>query len=74
MPDGSGCTVPPQGASFYPYYSVSKEGGSCAFFFGNLNGNGFEDFGGDAQYDGPNLDWFFGQSSSGERPNPCIPD
>lgn len=74
MPDGSGCTVPPQGASFYPYYSVSKEGGSCAFFFGNLNGNGFENFGGDAQYDGPNLDWFFGQSSSGERPNPCIPD
>jgi hypothetical protein len=73
-PDLVGCTIPPPGASFYPYYSVSHEGDSCAFSFGNLSGNGFENFGGDAQYGTPNPDWFFGQFSSRLRSNPCISD
>lgn len=73
MPDGSGCTVPPQGAAFYPYYSVVENEGSCAFEFGNLSGEGINNFGGDAQYGSPKLEWFFGLSSGGVRSNPCIP-
>jgi hypothetical protein len=30
-------------------------------------------FGGDAQYGSPKLEWFFGLSSGGVRSNPCIP-
>ncbi len=73
MPDGSGCTVPPQGAAFYPYYSVVRKGESCAYEFGNLSGPGINNFGGDAQYGSPKLEWFFGLSSGGIRPNPCKP-
>lgn len=81
MPDGSGCTVPPAGASFYPFYSVSmhdrdsalkgEEGGSCLFEFGNLS-HGVNDFGKDAQYGTPNLPWFFGTASGGPQANPCL--
>jgi hypothetical protein len=73
MPDGSGCTVPPQGAAFYPFYSVVGDGANCAFEFGNLSGPGINNFGGDAQYGSPKLEWFFGLSSGGVRANPCIP-
>jgi len=74
MPDGSGCVVPPKGAAFYPFYSVSQDGGSCAFVFGNLSGKGINNFGGDRQYGHPKLEWFFGLSSGGIRSNPCIPN
>jgi hypothetical protein len=74
-PDGSGCVVPPPGASFYPFYSLKRDdGGGCEMQFGNLTGRGFDTFGGTAQYGTPNLPWFFGTASGGIRPNPCIPN
>lgn len=73
MPGGSGCVVPPVGAVFYPYYSVSHRGEDCSLVFGNLSGAGFDNFGRDAQYGTPNLPWFFATISSGPVHNPCIP-
>ena len=84
MPDGTGCTVPPQGANFYPFYSVSGRGNasaqvntpawggsgrSCVFEFGNLT-RGVNNFGKDAQYGTSNLPWFFGTASGGPQPIP----
>jgi hypothetical protein len=69
----TGCVIPPPGAAFYPYYSVVGEGGNCAIEFGNLSGEGINNFGGDAQYGNPKPEWFFGLSSGGVRANPCIP-
>jgi hypothetical protein len=73
-PDGSGCTVPPAGAVFYPFYAQSGTGASCNFTFGNdIRGATTNDFGRDTQYGTPNLPWFFGTASGGIRPNPCTP-
>jgi hypothetical protein len=83
-PDGSGCTVPPAGAQFYPFYSVkgsdlSTRSGpmdsdnGCAFEFGNLT-HDVQTFGRDAQYGTPNLPWFFGTASGGPQANPCLSD
>ncbi len=79
LPTGIGCTVPPLGASFYPFYSVARGGdeegfgfGGCAFLFGNNNTTGYvNDLGKDAQYGTPYLPWFFGTSSGGPQANPC---
>lgn len=80
-PDGTGCTVPPQGANFYPFYSVrgsdvsaqARGNGNCVFEFGNLT-HGVNDFGQDAQYGTSNLPWFFGTASGGPQANPCVGD
>ncbi len=73
-PDGSGCTVPPPGAVFYPFYAQSGHGAGCVFTFGNdIRGATINDFGRDQQYGTPNLPWFFGTASGGIRPNPCTP-
>lgn len=77
--DGTGCTVPPQGAHFYPFYSVrgsdvsaqARGNGNCVFEFGNLT-HGVNDFGQDAQYGTSNLPWFFGTASGGPQANPCV--
>jgi hypothetical protein len=71
MPDGTGCTVPPQGANFYPFYSVSGGGKNCVFEFGNLT-RGVNNFEKDAQYGTSNLPWFFGTASGGPIANPCL--
>jgi hypothetical protein len=71
--NGAGCTVPPPGAAFYPFYAVSGNGARCELAFGNLSGRGIDDFGGDAQYGTPNLPWFFGTNSGGLQPNLCNP-
>jgi hypothetical protein len=77
-PTGAGCVVPPVGAAFYPFYSITGNGhghgdnGDCRLEFGNLTGRGFDDFGGTAQYGTPNLAWFFATLSSGIIPNPCF--
>jgi hypothetical protein len=73
QPDGTGCTVPPSVAAFYPFYATSTDRENCVLEFGNLSGAGIDNFGGDAQYGTPNLAWFFGTNSSGLRPNPCNP-
>jgi hypothetical protein len=71
-PDGSGCTVPPPGAVFYPFYAQSGKGANCRLTFGNdISGATINDFGRDLQYGTPNLPWFFGTASGGIRPNPC---
>jgi hypothetical protein len=74
--NGVGCVVPPQGAIFYPFYSLQESGDdarTCALVFGEFSGPGIDDFGRDRQYGTSNLPWFFGQNSSGPRANPCIP-
>jgi len=74
MPDGSGCTVPPDGAVFYPFFAQSGFGAHCVFTMGNdIRGSTVNDFGRDAEYGRPNLAWSFMDSSSGIFPNPCTP-
>ncbi len=74
MPSGDGCTVPPTGAEFYPFFAQSGVGASCRFTFGNdIQGSTVNDFGRDQQYGTPYLAWFFGTNSSGVQPNPCTP-
>jgi hypothetical protein len=76
LPDGVGCVVPPKPARFYPFYALLENGddtSTCALVFGNVKGPGVNNFGRDAQYGASNLPWFFGQNSSGPRPNPCLP-
>jgi hypothetical protein len=74
MPSGAGCTVPPPGAVFYPFYAQSGKGVNCNFTFGNdIRGATINDFGRDVEYGTPNLPWFFGTASGGIRPNPCTP-
>lgn len=71
---GAGCVVPPQGAAFYPFFSISRDEhsgeGGCQLEFGNLTGRDFDDFGGTAQYGTPTAR-FAGTLSGGLRPNPC---
>lgn len=70
--DGSGCTVPPPGATFYPFYAQAGHGSHCVLTFGNdISGLTVNDFGRDAEYGGPDLAWFFGTADSGVRTNPC---
>ena len=46
----SGCTVPPQGpGGFYPFWSETRQGGTCDFEFGNVTSH-VRDFGKDAEY------------------------
>ncbi|MGZ4560903.1 MAG: hypothetical protein ACXVXJ_08030 [Mycobacteriaceae bacterium] len=73
-PTGAGCTVPPAGAAFYPFYSQVGSGAACRFAFGNvIAGQTTNSFGKTAQYGGPNLPWFFGEATGGPGPNPCTP-
>lgn len=82
QPNGVGCVVPPAGATFYPYYTLStgsangnSDGGqNCSLLFGNFSGFGYNNFGRDAQYGASNLYWFFGQNTGGPRSNPCLPN
>jgi hypothetical protein len=76
QPTGVGCTLPPPGAKFYPFYSLvetSNGSGSCALVFGNVTGYGVDSLGGIAQYGVPNLPWFFATDSGGPRSNFCLP-
>jgi hypothetical protein len=63
----AGCEVPPQGANFYPYFTmtnkqplgspVSLPAGACVWNFGNtIQGITTADFGQDAQYGAVNVD------------------
>ncbi len=56
---GAGCTVPPEDANFYPFWSLTKaqsigtlfKSGTCIWNFGNTNpGVTLTDFGGDHEY------------------------
>ena len=67
---GSGCTVPPQGSKFYPFWSLSKHRTGCAWNFGNVLPNTFKTFGKDAQYGTPDVARFAGTSTSPVQANP----
>jgi hypothetical protein len=70
--DGSGCTMPPPGATFYPFFAQSRQGAKCNLTFGNdIRGTTINDFGRDAEYGEPDFTWFWGTTSSGILPNPC---
>jgi hypothetical protein len=77
----AGCAVPPQGASFYPFFTmtskqplgspVSLPAGACVWNFGNtIPGITTADFGQDAQYGTPNLARYAGTSISAPTSNP----
>jgi hypothetical protein len=75
QPNGVGCVVPPSGAQFYPFFSLTSNEDSnegCTLLFGNFSGHYIDNFGGDAQYGAPNLAHFFGQNTSGPISNPCV--
>ncbi|HEX5299024.1 MAG TPA: hypothetical protein VFW50_18740 [Streptosporangiaceae bacterium] len=74
---GAGCTVPPAGAKFYPFWSLSPQPSalgshltSCVWNFGNVIPRTFQTFGKDAQYGKPNVARFAGTSTSAVLPNP----
>jgi hypothetical protein len=78
---GAGCTVPPQGSKFYPFWSLSPQPAalgslrtSCVWNFGNVLPNTFKTFGKDAQYGTPNVARFAGTSTSAVQPNPEFTD
>jgi len=66
--------VLPTGAVFYPFFAQSGQGANCKLTFGNdIRGATINDFGRDAEYGTPNLQWTFLDTSSGIEPNPCTP-
>jgi hypothetical protein len=74
---GVGCTAPPIGAKFYPFWSLSPLSGGmgghsagCVWNFGNDQPNTLLDFGRDAQYGAPNLARYGGTLISAPAPNP----
>jgi hypothetical protein len=68
---GAGCTAPPVGAAFYPFWSIGSSHGLCLWNFGNdIPGTTIEDFGRDAQYGTPDVARFAGTLTSQEVPNP----
>ena len=76
-PSGAGCVIPPHGAAFYPFYTISQVSVPCIATFGTdvTKGPGktTDDFAKDAQYGSSNVAWFFGTNSGGVRANPCTP-
>jgi len=75
--NGQGCVVPPISAEFYPYWSIASSNSalgskltSCVWNFGASQPNTINSFGGDKQYGGPDLSWFFGTNISQVLPNP----
>jgi hypothetical protein len=67
---GAGCTAPPIGSKFYPFWSLSSVGGACVWNFGNVLPNTVQTFGGDAQYGTPDVARFGGTLASAVLPNP----
>ena len=76
---GAGCAVPPAGAKFYPFWSLSPPGlrarvalTSCAWNFGNVLPNTIRTFGKDAEYGVPNVARFAGTSTSPVHDQPAV--
>ena len=74
---GSGCTVPPASAQFYPYWSLSPLSGgmggratACVWNFGKDLPNTINNFGTDAQYGTPDVARYGGTIISAVQPNP----
>ncbi|MDT4961676.1 MAG: hypothetical protein QOF87_1323 [Pseudonocardiales bacterium] len=73
---GAGCTVPPTGAQFYPFWTLGKSsarGHVCAWNFGDvIPGSTVRSFGRTAEYGTPDVARFGGTSTSSPRPNPQL--
>ena len=74
---GVGCTAPPIGSEFYPFWSMSPTfsalgsfASRCVWNFGNVLPTTIRTFGKDAQYGTPNLARFGGTIISAVQPNP----
>ena len=73
---GAGCTAPPTGAQFYPFWSLSPSSSllglfsKCVWNFGNVLPTTIQTFGKDAQYGTPNVARFAGTIISAVQPNP----
>jgi hypothetical protein len=71
---GARCTAPPQGANFYPFYSMSSSqhlaGGACTWNFGNVLPSTTQTLGKDAQYGPPDIARYGGTLISAPMPNP----
>jgi len=72
---GAGCTAPPQGAAFYPFWSLTNQSrsGACVWNFGNDIANvTTNDFGKAAQYGTPDVARFGGTLTSPVLANPSL--
>ncbi len=73
---GAGCTAPPIGSAFYPYWSLSQNyalgstATSCQWNLGAQLPNTIRSFGKDAQYGTPDLSWYGGTLISAVQSNP----
>jgi hypothetical protein len=68
---GAGCTQPPAGAKFYPFWTLGPGAGGCVWNFGNvIPGRTINSFGGDAEYGTPDIARFGGTSTSPVLSNP----
>jgi hypothetical protein len=76
---GAGCTAPPVGAPFYPFWTMGNDGipavpghrTTCAWNFGNvIPGTTTQSFGGAAEYGTPDVARFGGTSISPLLSNP----
>jgi hypothetical protein len=74
---GVGCTAPPGGANFYPFYSLTSAQhlgrSGCTWNFGNvIPGVTTQTFGKDAQYGTPDIARYGGTIISAPMTNPAI--
>jgi hypothetical protein len=70
---GAGCTAPPQGAQFYPFWTLGSQSnhGVCVWSFGNdIAGLTVNDFGQAAEYGTPDVARFGGTLTSAVMANP----
>jgi hypothetical protein len=74
---GVGCTQPPIGSQFYPFWSLSAQFNAlgvrttqCVWNYGNVIPGTVKTFGKDAQYGTPNVARFAGTSTSAVMTNP----
>jgi hypothetical protein len=82
---GAGCTAPPAGAAFYPFWTIGnqqspfgspapvKQQTVCLWNFGNsIAGTTTDNLGGAAEYGTPNVTRFAGTLTSPPQPNPQL--
>jgi hypothetical protein len=78
--NGDGCTAPPHGAQFYPFWSIGNQasitggrGSACLWNFGNtIRGVTTNSFGGAAEYGAPDVARFAGTIITPVIPNPQL--
>jgi hypothetical protein len=70
---GDGCTAPPQGAAFYPFWTLTSQNSVCVWNFGNvIAGVTTSDFGKTAEYGVPDVARFGGTLTSPVMANPSL--